>query len=135
MIKKSLIKLRRQPKHVRNNVALGAAGAVTFAVFSIWAFNLPSVFEDKNIGQAANVFSSIADEVEEKVGSVSDIVKTESLKDFIEEDSETKSDTFSEAMMSVINESTANSAAATSTSEARVVRIATTTSSTSLSTE
>ena len=65
MIKSLLIKLRRKPKAVREQVALIAAGGFTFAVFVPWAFNLPSKFIDDGSRQTAGLFSTLKDDLSE----------------------------------------------------------------------
>lgn len=134
MIKKSLIKLRRQPKHIRNHVAMGVAGVFTFVVFGIWAFNLPSALESRNGGNTATIFSSVVDDVKDGASSISNASENNPFQDLFPEE-ELEPETSLDTIMSIVNSSTTDFAIEENTEEARVVRIATTTSSSSLSAE
>ena len=134
MIKKLLISLRQKPKHVRNNVAFGAAGIFTFAVFSIWAYNLPSALESRNGGNTASLFSSVVDEVKDGASSIADTASNNPFQDLIPQEKSERG-TLEDTIMSIVKASSTEFVAPAINDEARVVRIATTTSSTSLSTE
>lgn len=45
MVRKLIGKIRRQPRHVRENTALGIAASFTFVVAAVWLVNIPATFD------------------------------------------------------------------------------------------
>jgi hypothetical protein len=63
MLKSLIIKLRRKPKVVREQLALTVAGIFTFVVFGIWAFSLPGQFANLGDQPAGSIVSSLGDDL------------------------------------------------------------------------
>jgi hypothetical protein len=73
MLKRLLRNLRQQPKSTRDSVAFMLAGLFTFAVFSVWAFNVPDrlalmndeteTAEEEAGSSFGSIFSGIRDQV------------------------------------------------------------------------
>ncbi|MCA9354468.1 MAG: hypothetical protein KC877_03040 [Candidatus Kaiserbacteria bacterium] len=147
MIKSFLRYLRRQPKSARDNIALGFAGLFTAAIFMIWLANAPArsaaIAERMNGGDDGpgfgNLFSQIGDQVSGAKEAVKETVESS-------DESEPESDFVyyqrnGAAAAPTVPSSTSTSTATTSTStipgaqtEERVVRLVTTTPTTSTST-
>ncbi|MEK7639025.1 MAG: hypothetical protein AAB388_02595 [Patescibacteria group bacterium] len=81
MIKSFLQKLRQQPKHIRDQVALSVAGVVTAGVFLVWIVTIPSQLASRieTVDESANTFSSFIDDVTER--STSFVPETEEPED------------------------------------------------------
>jgi hypothetical protein len=89
MLRKLIGTIRRQPKHTRDNVALGIASTVTFVVAAVWMLNAPATFSgmlgvDGGEGQTANFF----DKMSEQTAAVKEVFTAEdspaaSVKDLI----------------------------------------------------
>ena len=73
MIKSLIIKLRRKPKVVRENLALTGAGIFTFLVFSVWAFTVPDRFLGNENTQSASMFSTLKEEISDDAPNLSEI--------------------------------------------------------------
>lgn len=81
MIRKTLLHLRQKPKSIRNNVAMGIAGAVTFMVFLVWASYIPERFSVLSSAPIANpdkaIFSNFFDLIGRQFANVGDSVAPE----------------------------------------------------------
>lgn len=80
MIKKFLIQLRQQPKHIRDNVALIIAGSFTALVGVVWAYQIPNSFKNIEIDQEASptgAFSSIFDEIQKETDELKALIPEE----------------------------------------------------------
>lgn len=135
MIKSLLIKLRQKPKHVRQQVSLGAATIFTAIVTIFWLTSIPDKFEGitESIPDGANAFSSFTDTLNEQIQSA----KEKSMQIASTTASSTKQETSLSPMIATTTaSSTVNLAPGTTTPPiyVREVRIATTTASTSQAT-
>lgn len=67
MLKRLIRGLRRKPKIVRDNIALGMAAGVTFLVFTVWVYHMPSRMEAISERHAEDesqpIFSQLVDGV------------------------------------------------------------------------
>lgn len=73
MLRKLIVKLRRQPKPVRDNIAMALAGVFTAFIFTIWAYHLPVRMSamDQNVkADTTESFSHIFDKMSEQVAAV-----------------------------------------------------------------
>lgn len=89
MIRKTILKIRRQPKYVRNNIAMGLAGSFTAVVFVIWAYHIPSQLDEIDNGKNANengLMSQFMDNVGKQVSSIKDAIP-ENLENITEVES------------------------------------------------
>ncbi len=66
MIKHLLKNIRKKPKAVRDNIAMGIAGTFTALVFSFWLYNVPEKFsaiqENDNESSFFSLFSNIKEQ-------------------------------------------------------------------------
>ena len=72
MIKKTIGKLRRQPKNVREGIAFWSAGVFAFMVFVVWLFNAPTKFSQMAINNQGDsgTISSILEDLNQQVATV-----------------------------------------------------------------
>jgi len=73
MIRSTLIKIRRKPKYVRDNIALGIAGTFTAAVFAVWFLNTPTEFLQKGAAvaeESPRAFSTFFQQIGKQFASV-----------------------------------------------------------------
>lgn len=133
MLKSFLIKLRRQPKVVRDQVAIIGAGVFTFFVFAAWAFTLPGQFGSDSETQTAGVVSSFKEALSEEKNPLSDFsenfnqLKSTPTEEVIENETETIVETNTAPTTSVIE--------IVPTTTVKEVRIITTSSSSNLQSE
>jgi hypothetical protein len=91
MLRKLIGTIRRQPKHTRDNVALGIASTVTFVVAAVWLVNAPATFSGMlGVDTQENQTASFFDKMSEQTASVKDAFTDEdspvaSVKDLIAE--------------------------------------------------
>lgn len=135
MIKSFLIKLRQKPKHVRQQVALGAATVFTSIVAIFWLASLPDTVKgiSKVVPEGANAFSSFTDKLNDQIQSAKEMSNQIASTTA----SSTKQETsFSTVVATTSTSSIVNLAPGTTTPPiyVREVRIATTTASTSQAT-
>ena len=72
MIRKWLISLRKKPTHVRERVAMTAAGSFTAVVFVLWIVTAPGQFE-KDVskeGEKPQAFSMFFSQIKEQMAGV-----------------------------------------------------------------
>jgi len=74
MIKKTIGKLRRQPKSVREGVAFWVASGFAFVVFSVWILNMPARFANMTLvsSDETKESESFFDELKNQAASVVD---------------------------------------------------------------
>jgi len=80
MIKHLVKKIRRQPKGVRDNIALGIAATFTAFIFVIWLYHLPvrnaALVENKQ--DESSSFSQLLGGVSDQVSAIKEAVKDKS---------------------------------------------------------
>lgn len=131
MLKAWIIKLRRKPKGVRDQVALMGAGVFTALITTAWLVTLPFRMGDDS-ESSANVFGSFTDSISGEIKSFRDTLPTPVV---IEPAPTTTTDASTTTNEFMINPTVATSASATTTesflnTDERPIRIATTTSAT-----
>jgi hypothetical protein len=128
MLKALLIKLRKKPKVIREQVALVVAGAFTFLVLGIWAFSLPGNFSDVSGQQTAGFFSTLRDGVGELTPDLQPVLSELSEEAVPQPSAEV------DEVVSIPNEYPSENQPVVATST-QPIRIATTSSSVATSTE
>lgn len=95
MLRKLILKLRRQPKAVKENISLVAAGIVTFSIFTVWAYHLPARLSDDNgqvVKSETKTFSEMLNNATEQVAAVREALpEKEILKESLEAEMATTS--------------------------------------------
>lgn len=70
-------KIRRQPRHVRDNIALSIAGVFTVLVAALWAWHLPGSLTSKDeTGEQTPFFSQLRSSLEEQMATVRSSVES-----------------------------------------------------------
>jgi hypothetical protein len=74
MIGTLFLKIRRKPKHVRDNIAFASAGVVTLAVFLVWLLNVPDelLSEAKQDVDTVKPFATLFNQIKEQTASIGD---------------------------------------------------------------
>lgn len=132
MIKSFLIKLRQKPKHVRQQVAFGVAATFTAIVGLFWLASIPQTFQNigSGVSSGANTFDTFRESLDKEINSAKQRQELNIASVIASTTNEAFLIATSSGTTSVLNVGFATSSPSTS-SPAREVRIATTTSSTS----
>jgi hypothetical protein len=79
MIGNLFSKIRRKPKHVKDNIAFASASVVTVAVFLVWVLNVPNelINETKSESEKVQPFTTLFNQIKEQVASVGDSLEEE----------------------------------------------------------
>ena len=137
MIKRSLRKLRQQPKSTRDNIALAFAGSLTGIVALVWLYHAPVRIGEGTAGIVSggseseqpgfmNIFSDFGSQmatVKESFNDIQEITTEEEVAEpVVEQESQTNQTNSYEEDVAQAEEINV----ATSTTQARTVRIITT---------
>jgi hypothetical protein len=73
-----LISLRKKPKHVRENIAFGAATTLTAAVFVVWLFSAKGITAPQKLAtnETPKAFGMFLDQLQEQVATVKEAIST-----------------------------------------------------------
>ena len=72
MLKELILKARRKPKHVRDNIAFGIAGSITAAICLVWLVVMPGQLAKKttSVNDDHKVFSTFFNQLKDQVAGV-----------------------------------------------------------------
>lgn len=144
MIKSFIRNIRRQPKWKRDNIAFGIAGTFTAVIFVVWLYHMPARIsaisnkssDDKSSASFSQLFSEVKSQASTIKASVSGNTDVKNNNDVIEAENNFSSDTNSSSETtnsSSTSQVVASSSLQLSSSTLREARIATTSSSSSVS--
>ncbi len=84
-------KARRQPKPVRDKIAMTIAGAFTFGIFLFWVVNLPArnmaIMEQKT-GDNSSIFANLFDQIGGQVSNIKESINASSTATSTKEEAE-----------------------------------------------
>lgn len=133
MLRHFIQKVRRKPKAVRDNIALGIAGATTALVLGGWVLinnQSPLSGVAGELSTKTGAFSGLIGQIKDQAASAfSSVPSKDELESIIEADKQQSASSSSDIMDTPVSEETATTSSSTSTTT-RTVRIATTTNTT-----